>query len=159
MGAKNVVITISSTKLAPTTEPKRWLHGAVQVLHVKGHVGHVDEELTGHAQRDVEDVVASESPLVREMRADSRSGRRSRSRAPKPIQRPISPVAFAHHGGDGGVREGAESTRVVGQGHADELEDRAEDLTGEETDEGRQHDGHHSRSLDCFGVDQRIHRE
>jgi hypothetical protein len=44
---------------------------------------------------------------------------------PNPIHRPISPSALAHHGG-----------------------------VEEEADEARQNDGQHSRSLDCFGVDQ-----
>jgi hypothetical protein len=42
----------------------------------------------------------------------------------------------------------------VAQRHTDQLEDRSENLTGEKADEARQNDGQHSRSLDCFGVDQ-----
>ena len=42
---------------------------------------------------------------------------------------------------------------------ADEFEDRTEDLTGEESDEARQHDCYYSRAVDCFGVDQRIHKQ
>jgi hypothetical protein len=47
----------------------------------------------------------------------------------------------------------------VGQRRSDELENRAENLTGEESDEGREHDCQHSGALDCFGVDQRIHKQ
>ena len=53
MGARNVVITISRTKLAPTTAAEEAVHGSVQVMDAEEPVRAVDEVLTGDAERDV----------------------------------------------------------------------------------------------------------
>src|ERR1039458_5397878 len=129
------------------------MYGAIEVSQVKREVEQVNEELTGDAEGDVEHVGRLDSPLARErVQIAEVVGVKNRPAEPDPKPEQSEGVRPPRRGS--GIRKCAQSAGVVGQRHSHELEERSENLTGEESYEAGHHDCQHSRPFDWFGVDQ-----